>query len=87
MQAQKVNLITNEMKINSDRKLMLFDLSIYWHHPSYIQHFINYWSQQELPGSLDIVVSHKFLQEHSEVVKLMSALLSSTDCFTTSECS
>lgn len=69
MPAQKVNLITNEMKINSDRKLMLFDLSIYGHHPSYIQHFINYWSKQELPGSLDIVVSQKFFKEHFDVVK------------------
>ena len=74
MLAQKVNLITNEMKINSDRKLMLFDLSIYGHHPCYIQHFINYWSQQELPGSLDIVVSQKFLQEHSDVVKQSAEL-------------
>ena len=74
MPAQKVNLITNEMKINSDRKLMLFDLSIYGHHPSYIQHFINYWSQQELSGSLDIVVSQKFFQEHSNVVKQSAEL-------------
>ena len=74
MQVQKFNLITNEMKINSDRKLMLFDLSIYGHHPSYIQHFINYWSQQELHGSLDIVVSQKFLKEHFDVVKQSAKL-------------
>lgn len=70
MQAQKVNLITNEIQIGCDRKLMLFDLSIYGHHPSYIQHFINYWSQQESPGSLDIVVSQKFIKEHYDVVKM-----------------
>ena len=74
MPDQKVNLITNEMKINSDRKLMLFDLSIYGHHPSYIQHFISYWSQQELPGSLNIVVSQKFFQEHSDLVKQSAEL-------------
>ena len=74
MPDQKVNLITNEMKINSDRKLMLFDLSIYGHHPSYIQHFISYWSQQELPGSLNIIVSQKFFQEHSDVVKQSAEL-------------
>lgn len=70
MPTEVVNLITNNMPINSDRKLMLFDLSIFGHHPSYIQHFINYWITQETPGSLDIVVSPKFLQEHSDVVEL-----------------
>lgn len=70
MPTEAVNLITNNMPINSDRKLMLFDLSIFGHHPSYIQHFINYWTTQSSPGSLDIVVSPKFLQEHSDVVKL-----------------
>lgn len=59
-------------KISSDRKLMLFDLSIYGHHSSYIRHLIQYWRKKELPGSLDIVVSPKFLQEHSDVVSLTS---------------
>ncbi len=68
MPTQAVNLISKNMHFMGDRKLMLFDLSIYGHHPSYIQHFINYWSKQELPGSLDIVVSPKFIQEHSDVV-------------------
>lgn len=70
MQTQAVNLINKSIPLNSDRKLMLFDLSIYGHHPSYIQHFINYWSKQESPGSLDIVVSPKFMLEHSDVVNL-----------------
>jgi len=68
MEIQERKLIKND-RFSSERKLMLFDLSIYGHHPSYIQQFINYWSKQELPGSLDIVVSQKFLQEHSDVVK------------------
>lgn len=68
MATQAGNLITKNMEFMGNRKLMLFDLSIYGHHPSYIQHFINYWSKQESPGSLDIVVSPKFMQEHSDVV-------------------
>lgn len=61
-------------KQSSDRKLMLFDLSIYGHHPSYIQHLIEYWYKQRLSGSLDIVVSPKFIQEHSDVVSRASEL-------------
>ncbi|HCF26063.1 MAG TPA: hypothetical protein DEV81_02300, partial [Cyanobacteria bacterium UBA11049] len=66
MEIQERKLIKND-RFSSERKLMLFDLSIYGHHPSYIQHFINYWSKQESSGSLDIVVSPKFIQEHSDV--------------------
>ncbi|NJL56495.1 hypothetical protein HC928_15975 [bacterium] len=51
-----------------DRKLMLFDLSVRGHHPSYIQHLIRYWSVWNMQGSLDIVVSPKFLEEHGDVV-------------------
>ena len=58
--------------LKSARKLMLFDLSIYGHHPSYIQHLIEYWCKKELLGSLDIVVSPKFIQEHHDVVELAS---------------
>lgn len=70
MQSQNLSLELKNIKPNSDRRLMLFDLSIYGHHPSYIQHFIKYWSQQEPLNNLDIVVSPKFIQEHTDVVKL-----------------
>lgn len=52
------------------QKLLLFDLSIYGHHPSYIQHFVEYWSQQKSAESLDIVVSPKFMQVHADVVEI-----------------
>ena len=55
---------------NCNRRLMLFDLSTRGHHPNYIQYLIRYWSEHELPGYLDIVVSRQFLQEHSNVVEL-----------------
>lgn len=70
MQSQNLSLDLKNIKLTSNRRLMLFDLSIYGHHPSYIQHFINYWSQQEPLNSLDIVVSPKFTQEHADVVQL-----------------
>ena len=57
-------------RFNSQRKLMLFDLSIRGHHPGYIQHLVRYWCDKELPGRLHIVVSPKFMQEHSNVVSL-----------------
>ncbi|MDJ0737488.1 MAG: glycosyltransferase family 4 protein [Nostocaceae cyanobacterium] len=60
----------NRHKFGKERKIMLFDLSIRGHHPNYIQHLIKYWQQQEFSGSLDIVVSPKFLTEHAEVVEL-----------------
>jgi glycosyltransferase involved in cell wall biosynthesis len=54
------------------RKIMLFDLSIRGHHPSYIQHLIKYWQDKQLSGQLDIVVSPKFFKEHADVVALSS---------------
>ncbi len=54
----------------SNRKLLLFDLSVGGHHAAYIQHLLNYWCQQELSGKLDILVLPKFLQQHSDVVNI-----------------
>lgn len=53
-----------------DRPLMLFDLSVRGHHPAYIQHLIQYFIHEALPGRLVIVVSPRFLIEHSEVVEI-----------------
>jgi glycosyltransferase involved in cell wall biosynthesis len=49
---------------------MLFDLSIYGHHATYIRYLINYWQEKQLPGILNIVVIPKFLEAHSDVVEL-----------------
>lgn len=57
---------------SSDRKIMLFDLSSDGHHPGYIQHLIQFWGEQDLPGSLNIVVSPKFIQQHTHIVDLAS---------------
>lgn len=59
-------------------KLMLFDLAVRGHHPSYIQHLIKYWQKQNFNGHLDIVVSPKFFEEHSDVVELQNGNVSFT---------
>lgn len=49
---------------------MLFDLATGGHHPSYIRHLINYWCNEKLPIKLDIVVSPKFIDDHSDIIKI-----------------
>lgn len=71
---QSISTVTSfeiEQKKNQ-YKLMLFDLSIYGHHPSYIQHLIRYWCNQKLSVNLNIVVSPQFIQVHSDVVETAS---------------
>lgn len=53
-------------------KLILFDLLIGGHHGSYIQHLVEYWNQQKLASTLDIVVSPAFLEKHADVVRAAS---------------
>lgn len=53
-------------------RIVLFDLSIRGHHPNYIQYAIAHWHRQNLPGSLYIVVSPRFLEEHADVVRLVA---------------
>jgi glycosyltransferase involved in cell wall biosynthesis len=59
--------------IKRDR-LMLFDLSIRGHHPNYIQQLVEYWNTNCVSGRLEVVVSPKFLEEHSDVVDLANHL-------------
>ena len=54
----------------SDRPLMFFDLSVRGHHPAYIQHLIQYFVSESLPGRLVFVVSPGFLKEHRDVVEI-----------------
>jgi glycosyltransferase involved in cell wall biosynthesis len=68
-QSQKLNLKTR--RYHQQQKLIVFDLDIYGHHPAYIQHLVQYWCEQQLPGQLDIVVSPQFLQVHADVVELL----------------
>jgi glycosyltransferase involved in cell wall biosynthesis len=52
---------------------MLFELDTRGHHPGYIQHLVRYWGEQKLPGQLDVLVSQKFIQQHSNIVDLALA--------------
>jgi glycosyltransferase involved in cell wall biosynthesis len=49
--------------------ILLFDLSIYGHHPAYIRHLLNYWNQQALAGHLTVLVSPRFFLEHADVIE------------------
>jgi glycosyltransferase involved in cell wall biosynthesis len=51
-------------------KILLFDLDLGGHHGSYIQHLIEYWYQEKLAGSLEIVVRPEFLEIHLDAVNL-----------------
>lgn len=62
-----LNLLERQL---SEPKILLFDLSVRGHHPNYIKHLIKYWQTHKLSGQLYIVVSPKFLKEHTEVVDL-----------------
>ena len=55
-------------------RLMLFDLSIYGHHPSYIKYLTQYWYQYNCPGQLLVLVSPRFFEVHSDVVELAQQL-------------
>jgi glycosyltransferase involved in cell wall biosynthesis len=63
---------TNLQDQDSDRRIMLFDLALGGHHGSYIRHLIDYWCEQDLSGSLDIVVLPQFLSVHTDVVETIS---------------
>lgn len=60
----------NSSYIDSDRKLLLFDLFFTGHHAGYILHLVKYWSEQKLPGSLDVLVTPKFLELHPDVADI-----------------
>jgi glycosyltransferase involved in cell wall biosynthesis len=49
---------------------MLFDLAEGGHHAGYIQHLVEYWCKQRLPGRLDIVVSPKLRQQCSDAANV-----------------
>jgi glycosyltransferase involved in cell wall biosynthesis len=63
--------------------LMMFDLSVRGHHPSYIQYLIQYWDENTLPGRLDIVVSRRFVVEHADVLEYADRCSSKNIAFVT----
>ncbi|MEC4985094.1 MAG: glycosyltransferase [Oscillatoria sp. PMC 1068.18] len=51
------------------KKLLLFDLATYGHHPSYIRCLLEYFSQQSWDLELEFIVSRHFFQKHKDVVQ------------------
>lgn len=56
----------------NNRRIVLFDLAFTGHHADYIQHLVSYWCKHELQGRLNVVVSPKFIELHSDVVNAAS---------------
>ena len=69
MQSQKTDSSPSQPE-DISREIMLFDLSVGGHHPTYIRYLIQDWHQQKRSENLSIVVVPKFLTEHEDVVKL-----------------
>ncbi|MGA1132958.1 MAG: glycosyltransferase family 4 protein [Prochlorotrichaceae cyanobacterium] len=59
---------------DSSARLLLFDLSIYGHHPGYIQYFLKYWQQLGASGTVFVLVCNEFLREHRDVVEYGQSL-------------
>lgn len=55
--------------VKTTARLLLVELSVGGHYPSYVQHLITYWQEQNLPGILDVLVSPAFLIQHQDVVQ------------------
>lgn len=66
--SQKALGMTYDVK-QTNPHLLVFDLSIWGHHPNYIRHLIRYWHTQTRFKTLSIVVSPRFLTEHADVVE------------------
>ncbi len=63
-------LVSNDRSSGSDHKIMLYELDTRGHHPGYVQHLVKYWCEKRLPGHLDVLVSSKFMQQHSNIVDI-----------------
>jgi glycosyltransferase involved in cell wall biosynthesis len=60
---------SNLLENTKNNRLMLFDLALGGHHGNYIRYLIDYWYEQNLAGSLFIVVLPKFLEVHQDIVE------------------
>lgn len=61
-----------DLSLNIKPNFMLLDLDLGGHHGSYIQHLIEYWHRERLPGNLDIVVRPEFFGIHVDPINLVS---------------
>src|SRR4028118_2231645 len=66
--SQGTQTSSDTQRTDKDRKLLLFDLFATGHHAGYILHLLRYWREQKLSGSLEVLVTPKFMQLHPDVV-------------------
>jgi glycosyltransferase involved in cell wall biosynthesis len=57
-------------RVEVDLRLIIFDLTMHMHLPTYLRYLIEYWSEKNLRGMLSIVVWHTFFRSHADVVQL-----------------
>jgi glycosyltransferase involved in cell wall biosynthesis len=70
MPIQEPDFEPKSHRMMCDRKLLLFDMFYTGHHAGYILHLVRYWREQQLPGTLDVLVSPTFIKSHPDVVTL-----------------
>ena len=68
MNIEPTSLCINQNNLKTAERIMLLEMSVGGHYPSYINHLISYWCEHKLVGSLDIVVSPQFFEQHADVV-------------------
>ena len=54
----------------ADHRILLFDLAYRGPHAGYLQHLVTYWLSQDSVGQLDILVSSRFIEQHTQIVEL-----------------
>ncbi|OYQ63092.1 hypothetical protein B9G53_18875 [Pseudanabaena sp. SR411] len=70
MIGNSLNVEDESISKKTANRIMVFSPWCYGHHPTYLRHLISYWCQWQLSGTLNIVVSGQFLEEHADVVEL-----------------
>jgi glycosyltransferase involved in cell wall biosynthesis len=63
-------LLKTDKEVNSDRRILVIELSYQGHFPHYIRQLAKYWLQNQLPGQLYFLVSPNFVRHHPDVVEL-----------------
>lgn len=68
---------------NMLKRIMLFELSVGGHYPEYIAHLVYYWCNHNITGQLNIVVSPRFVKQHSEIQEKIERATVSNICLIT----
>ena len=63
------NLGLSTYKRSCDR-ILLFELGLGGHRPSYLQHLVQFWNERNLAGVLNVVVRPEFIHRYPDIVAL-----------------